>query len=287
MYLNKEFSNEYNYIFENFNILKIDNLSIENNNNNDIIDLCLLNFRQPTLLRENLRLVKKYFKDLYNYTIFDVYYDETTLIENSSICKDFGFSYVCFDILPKYKNIWLCDRLGLKMDCMLRYVKSRKSKYIGYIQQDIYFIKDFMCMDDLIKNKCYGRCLESKDFWYLWNGFSFFDVDYFEDLDFFPNSPGSLKYKADRPNYENGGGNYYLYFRNRYKKEQFIGMNSGYSIYINGDKSTNPYSDDIKDVICESMRNESLIHGLAVSNWCNRDGIDIKNLKLLELLKRY
>lgn len=275
-----------------------------NPSDKNILDICVIAREYPDFIREQIRLVKKYLKGPFHYTIFD----KSTNLYNSNMilqyCRDNNFTYIKInDIFDQ--DLALAMKIGLTFNYILyEYVYKRNCKYFGFMEQDIFLTKDINIVDILEDIPCCGRSHNNiyilnlaypKDevkqlqykLWYMWVGFSFFRTVEFTNLDYRARIPGTIE-QLDPPYFEQGGYNYDLYFKNIEESSVTEIVHGGENKLIELFKLSEEEITQCKLIYgntAEYIGVYRIIHGINGNR--NQHIINRKNEELVKYLQRY
>jgi len=199
-----------------------------NPSNKNITDLVTFAVHNPDIVYHHCRLIKKYIKSPYHHTVvINVHKDSHEMMK---ICKEFGCT--CIE-LPNYpKGINSNYVQGFLFNYIYEeYLKRRQCKYFGFLDFDIFYYKDFDVVEALNGRDCCGRAHGSGHYedWFLWGGYSFFELDKFQYLDY---TAKNYWETLPGPYYEAGGRNHYLYFYNRNWKDYELVKDIGVIKYL-------------------------------------------------------
>lgn len=139
--------------------------------NKNVIDLITVAFNNAETIGWQAQLIKKNFRDPFTYTVCDNSSDESKSEEIKKLCESEGIAYVR---LPK-NHLTRSASHGSAVNWIYRnYVLPRKANYFGFLDHDIFPVKETHVMNILDMQSIYGHLQERKDLWYLWAGFCFF-----------------------------------------------------------------------------------------------------------------
>lgn len=160
-------------------IYKTDTIFFDKLNDNNIVDLVTVAFNNSTVIKAQSQLVKKFFKDNYNYCVFDNSTNETESKKIKDFCIKNKLDYV------KIKNSGFkkpSENHAIALNFIYyEYINKRKAKYFGIIDHDIFPTKDYKIMNILDEQPFFGYLKENQHIKYLWPGFCFFRFDYCKD----------------------------------------------------------------------------------------------------------
>jgi len=156
------------------------------------VDIVTVSFNNEQVITEQIRLLAKYLKDPYYYTVADNSSDQAKQEAIMRLCSKSGAGYIR---LPKnpYSKKAPSSSHGFALNWAYRnYIKSRRAAFFGFIDHDIYPIQPTSVVESLERTPAFGLVQERKDAWYLWPGLCFFARDYVKDkkIDFMPGKYG-------------------------------------------------------------------------------------------------
>jgi len=195
------------------------------------------------------KFLKKYLSDDYVYLIVDNSNNSSVSSRIRSYCRDNNISYLR-PFFRLYRNA--SKSHGSALNFIYRsFVKKSTFSYFGFIDHDLYPVKNTSVVKYLTKQPVYGALQERAEKWYLWAGFCFFVKDYLDDklIDFSPPEADVL---------DTGGMNYY-------------------SLYVGLDKSSLMFPNHKYLKICEggSVQESNVefaddwLHTFNASGWLN------------------
>lgn len=186
----------------------------------DHIDLITIAFNNPFLVENQMRLIKKRLVDTnYSHTIADNSSDPSARKEISELCKRENIGYISlpkdyvriFTKRPSYSH-------GAAMNWVYyNYIRPRNSAFFGFIDHDLFPIKDYSILEKIKNQDFYGHIKERGRFWYLWAGFCFFKTEKVSSfkLNFFP-------FIKEGTYLDTGGSNYPALYENYNKETLFF-----------------------------------------------------------------
>ncbi|MBO4529377.1 MAG: hypothetical protein J5767_01930 [Paludibacteraceae bacterium] len=183
------------------------NLPLEAKKEADNVDLITIAFNNPIVIENQINCVRKHIEGNYTYIVAD---NSSNLEESKKImeiCKNEGISYIRIPknhlnlIGPSYSHAaalnWTYKHV----------VKNRKPTYFGFIDHDLFPVKNIDVKSLLKDQPVYGvkrERGEKKDKWYLSAIMFFFNFSYLQGkkVDFMP-------VQVDGDYLDSGGGNWY------------------------------------------------------------------------------
>lgn len=223
--------------------------------NRSEIDLVTIAYNNTHVLKHQIRKVKKNVidKDL-SYIIADNSDNLEKKLEIKDICDNENILYI---EVPKpldnsYKIGGSKSHSAALNWVYYRIIKERQPKFFGFLDHDIYPLKEVSIASYLADRPFFGKKDMRKDYSYLWPGFCFFEFDYVKDLklDFSPVKVGDSYL-------DTGGGLWYeLYSKvnmddfNLPKTIQYPLINLGYD-----------YPENVEFI------DESWFHSVNASRW--------------------
>ena len=168
------------------------------------LDLMTIAFNNPSIIRHQIKYIRAHVKDNYTYIVAD----NSTNMEASSqiraLCENEKIAYIRLPknhlgkIGPSYSHAaalnWVCKNI----------TKQRQPTYFGFIDHDLFPVRDLKITDYLATQPIYGVKRERGKEWYLSAIMFFFRFDFVKDkkLDFMPVTPSD-------DYLDTGGGNWY------------------------------------------------------------------------------
>lgn len=192
----------YNKNFRSVYHINCDNKKLKNKN---VVDLVTVAFNNEIVIKQQIRLLKKYMIDPYTYTVADNSPDPDKQEKIRKICEENKAGYIK---LPKnpYTGIYPSISHGSTLNWLLKhYILKRKANYFGFIDHDIFPVKPTGVIKIFQEKEVYGlihlKFHNNKKRWYLWPGFCFFRIDFAQNnkLNFMPIMKKDL---------DTGGGNW-------------------------------------------------------------------------------
>lgn len=182
------------------------------------IDIIVVAFNNPELIRYQYQLIKKYVSDDYTYMVAD---NSTNLNDRKIIetfCEKNQLVYISLPnnfmkvIGPSYSHAvslnYICHKI----------LSKRQSYAYAFLDHDIFPIKPYSIVQHLDNQSIYGVLRERGSGWYLWPGMAFFRYDVIrpEQLDFMPIQIDDAVYM------DTGGGNWLLHYQYIQRKNIFF-----------------------------------------------------------------
>lgn len=167
-------------------------------------DLVTIAFNNCKIIEYQIKYIRKHIKDCYTYIVADNSSDDEAARQIRSLCDREDVAYVRLPknylglVGPSYSHAaalnWVCEKI----------IRKRKPLYFGFIDHDLFPVRDVKIADYLVSQPLFGAKRERGAEWYLSAIMSFFRYDFVKDkkLDFMPVMPNE--------NYlDTGGGNWY------------------------------------------------------------------------------
>lgn len=127
-------------------------------------------FNNPIVVAQQIRLLRKYVLDSFQCIIVDNSSVKSIRHEIFSLCKKNNTGYVS---LP-HNFYSKSNSHGLALNWAYHHlVKSIKPAYFGFLDHDIYPVREHRIVPILRKQFFYGKKEEVESIWYLWPGFFF------------------------------------------------------------------------------------------------------------------
>ena len=143
-------------------------------------------FNRPDLIQWQGALLKKYFRDPYHYLVVDNSSSEESRSAISEACRAMGAGYLP---LPPNPMREASQSHGVALNWVHRNVVERSAAgYIGYLDHDIFPIRDVSYRSVCESQGAYGFVQRASDFSFFWPGLFFFSKDFFQSgsADFLP-----------------------------------------------------------------------------------------------------
>ena len=192
--------------------LQHNNCSLMPLTDRESIDIITVAFNNEFLIEQQIRLIKKYVKDI------NVYY---TVADNSdnpekrrliqAICEKEQVGYIG---LPKTLVRHGSYSHGMALNWMYaNHISYRKPTVFGFIDHDLFPIQSYSILESIAKQDFYGKTvLRDNGMWYLWAGFCFFRFEKTKKypLNFVPFMDGATYLDTGGSNYKAMYSNYNL-----------------------------------------------------------------------------
>jgi glycosyltransferase involved in cell wall biosynthesis len=182
------------------------NLSVEKlHPSNKQCDIVTIAFNNVNTIRRQIRLIRKYIRDEYDYIVADNSSDATVRHAIEDLCVKNGVSYIS---LPKnYLTTIIGGSYshGVSLNWIYCHIiKKRQPRYFGFIDHDLFPVKAVSPVQKLANQPVYGHAGQQQNYWYLWAGLCFYQFDFVKDkkVDFLPAKPCGTYL-------DTGGGNWY------------------------------------------------------------------------------
>lgn len=176
------------------------------------LDIVTISFNSPTVIRHQIRLLRKNLCDPFYYTVFDNSPDPAAQKEIAEICRENGVDYFTLPVWGRLKWRNPSDSHGMALNWVYRlFIKKRGADYFGFLDHDIFPIRPTSILPDLKSRGAYGPLKVFGERWYIWAGRCFFSRSFIGDRkpDFMPVT-----------GLDTGGGNYQRLFA-RYERSAF------------------------------------------------------------------
>lgn len=154
----------------------------------DVIDIVTVAFNNEQVVEEQIRLLNKYLRDNFHYTVADNSPDPDKRRKIKDICLKRGVSYFTLPPNPFTGNASSHSH-GLALNWVYHnYITRRKAVFFGFIDHDIFPVRPTQIAPFLEPSPVFGLIQSRKEMWYLWPGFCFFRRDFLDgkNLDFLP-----------------------------------------------------------------------------------------------------
>lgn len=179
------------------------NLNVEKIEQQRHVDIVTIAFNNTNLLEHQIRLVKKYLTGNYTHIIADNSSDPNVRQQNLDLCETENIA--CVSLPPNKLSIF---GGSYSHACSLNWVykhiiKKRNATYFGFIDHDLFPIKQLSIPKKFGSQVIYGHLREREKYWYLWSGLCFFDSAFTRNkkIDFMP-------IKLNGVYLDSGGGNW-------------------------------------------------------------------------------
>lgn len=166
------------------------NLENSTQNKEDRLEVITISFNNTHVLRHQIAKIKENITDS-NFT--HIIADNSNLpdkrAEIESICKDEGLPYIGIPQLEKKFLLRGSKSHALSLNWVYyQVILKRKPRWFGFLDHDIYPLQPISIVDMFDNKPFYGKKEYRKEYWYLWPGFCFFELDYLSDIkvDFSP-----------------------------------------------------------------------------------------------------
>lgn len=233
------------------------------------IDIVTIAFNNDMVIRYQIELIRKYLRDAYCYTVIDNSNDKSVSEKIRDICLAKKVGYIK---LAENKNSDSASHGTALNWVYYNFILKRKLKYFGFLDHDIFPIKEISIIDKIEKSKicCYGSLQEKGERWYLWAGFCFFN---FADI-----CEKKLNFMCG-DGLDTGGMNWSVLYKN-IAKDSLLQVDQRYEKLTAG---------DIKQLNMYEIFDSSWIHSFNAGKWLKSDKITEKNkeLALESLLNLY
>jgi hypothetical protein len=152
-----------------------DNCDIRELNDKNILDIATVAFNNPEVIGWQIRLVRKNLADKKLYTVFDNSSDRRASERIRDLCADERVAYVRLPV----NHLTRSSSHGSSFNWIYsNYFKKRMADYFGFLDHDIFPVKDTHLAPLLNRQPIYGHLQERRGLWYLWAGFCFFRSDH-------------------------------------------------------------------------------------------------------------
>ncbi len=154
--------------------------------NPDVLDLVTIAFNTPWVIHEQIGRLKKYLTDPFIYTVVDNSCDERASVTIRQCCRNADVGYIRLRSNPYSQP---SENHGLALTwAFSNFVNSRKARYFGFLDHDVFPVKETTLIGLISRAGVFGHQQERKTIWYLWPGFCFFQRDVIKQarLDFRP-----------------------------------------------------------------------------------------------------
>ena len=167
------------------------------------LDVATVSFNSAIVVRYQAKLLRKYLRDAYAYTVFDNSPPGPRREAIRELCVGDGIGYVELPATPFAGNPSKHHGAALNWVCR-RYFAARGAPCYGFLDHDIFPWRSTSIVDRLTGAAMFGRIDERDERWYLWPGFCFYSRACVrpERLDFLP-----------APGLDTGGGNWRRIYR--------------------------------------------------------------------------
>lgn len=144
-------------------------------------------FNNPEVIKQQIRLLKKYLKDDFDYYVFDNSNNELASLKIKEICNKQNILYLKLPPNPDYKGI-VGRSHGYALNWSYYNYFKEKYRYFGLLDHDVFPIRITSVLEKLKIDGLWGLKHIRDSRWYIWPGFCFFDMEYINNakLDFLP-----------------------------------------------------------------------------------------------------
>jgi hypothetical protein len=141
----------------------------------EAIDIATVAFNTPYVIEEQIRLLRKYLRDPFDYTVIDNSTDRGARAKIREICRRERVGYVP---LPENPYLATSAHHGLALTWAYRHLLSgRGAWYFGTLDHDIFPTREIRLRPQLDLASAHGHARERGERWYLWPGLAFFRRD--------------------------------------------------------------------------------------------------------------
>jgi hypothetical protein len=140
------------------------------------LDLVTIAFNNPTVIGEQIRLLRKNLGDPFRHTVADESPDAADSAEIRRLCGDLGVAYLR---LPRGRGPAPDPSAshGRALNWALaHYLRPRRADYFGFLDHDVFPIRPTSVIPRLSHTPAWGLPQERAGRWYLWPGLCFFDA---------------------------------------------------------------------------------------------------------------
>lgn len=230
--------------------------------------LITIAFNEPYWIREQARLLKKYVRDEFTWVVVDNSSREESSQQIAEFCNAAGVPY-CRTRSSGDPSTSHGHALNWAYEST---VKKAEQRFFGFLDHDVFPVAPVEFISSLLKCGIYGILQWRSERWYLWPGFSFFDMEIVQKV-----SNGTLNF-LPCPGLDTGGSNWPLIY-SKLKHEDVPKLEEQIE-YIQNQGSGAIQ----RDAVC---RFGSWIHVVNGSRWMNfPDELDRKFESVKEILAR-
>lgn len=150
--------------------------------------LVVIAFNNPHLVELQIASLNRFYRDSYWFVVVDNSSDASARTELQQLCSD---SHVGYISLPPNPGTSPSESHGLALNWSYRHLaKACSTEYFGFLDHDIYPIRDVSYLRIIRRQGPYGRAQHIGPKWYYWPGFVFFRHDFFgtRQANFLPHS---------------------------------------------------------------------------------------------------
>ncbi len=159
---------------------------------NTKILLTVVAFNNVDIIKLQYNNLKNLLKDNFDYIVINNSNNKKSSEKIFDFCKENKISYVKIPKNP-LTGIRASGSHGVALNwCYKNIIKKYKPEYFGFLDHDIFPLKDTSIINNLGKG-FYGVIKRRpKNYWYLWPGFSFFEYEKIKNfsINFFPYHAG-------------------------------------------------------------------------------------------------
>jgi hypothetical protein len=150
------------------------------------LHLITVAFNNEVVLGHQVKLIRKNISDDYVHVIADNSSDYRKRDIIKELCREYGLTYISLPTNP-YTSGSPSHGVCLRWICK-HYVELIQPKYFGFLDHDVYPIKNHSVIALLQQQGIYGHSQERNSYWYLWPGLCFYAYDCVKNirLDFDP-----------------------------------------------------------------------------------------------------
>jgi hypothetical protein len=257
------------------------NLDANKTSNTNQVDIITVAFNNAQLIRQQIRLVKKYITDKsYTHIIADNSSDLNQRQIIRKLCEDEAIAYIS---LPKQWFNQIIRKPSYSHGASLNWlyynvIKLRQPAFFAFIDHDIFPIHNYSFTKHFDEQTFYGEIKEQSLYWYLWAGFccyKFSDVQQIK-LDFFPHVIKGVYL-------DTGGANYPVLYKHYDKNSTRFTMTLLQRIREeDNDKDVSDYHANFIKTY-----DNAWIHTINGSNWAKIKAQNQKRDILNEILSKY
>ena len=237
-------------------------------------------FNNRCVIEYQFKLINKYFRNRnemkVGYLVVDNSSDMLQSDEIKKYCDKKEIAYVRLKNNPREGSAshalalnWICKNIE-NLDSNL--------KVLAFLDHDCFPINENneKIWNAIEKQGFYGLKQERGDHWYLWPGFSFFDVDAFDvkQFDFMPSVKGDTGAEVGTIISES--------LKSVGKSDMFIEFPSQQYVEVM-DKTISEYTQDT----CVEVFDDSFVHLMNGSNWLGTDVYTEKSILIDDYLRRF
>lgn len=152
------------------------------------LDIVTVAFNNEKVIEQQHRLLNKYLKPPFYYTVADNSTDPDKQKKIMKLCESNDIAYIRLPENP-YSSESPSLSHGIALNWIYdNYVYKRKADYFGFLDHDIFPIHPTNVIEQLQKSNIFGLLQERSNKWYLWAGLCFFKYAYVKNkkLNFMP-----------------------------------------------------------------------------------------------------